>query len=82
MNKVGRVVEVIWDQEGDLRVDFKGQKYVYAPACCLPAAGAALDSLSGGLGVQGDSEISNPADESQDGENTERRRRGGCRKRI
>ena len=47
VNKVGRVVKVIKDQEGDLRVDFKGQQYAYTPACCLPAAGAALDTLSG-----------------------------------
>ena len=33
MNKVGRVVKV--DEDGDIRVDFNGPQFEYAPACCI-----------------------------------------------
>ncbi|KAK7093788.1 E3 ubiquitin-protein ligase MIB2-like isoform X1 [Littorina saxatilis] len=67
---VGRVVKV--DDDGDLRVDFNGLEYIYAPSCCLPASAASGDSLRSerrrGNRV-GASEIRNPADASQASEN-------------
>ena len=64
MNKVGRVVKV--EGDGDLRVDFNGRQYLYAPACCLPATGRDVDSIGGDDAPSGadESEISNPADQA------------------
>ena len=44
MNKVGRVVKV--DEDGDIRVDFNGPQFMYAPACCIRVDRGIVDTLS------------------------------------
>nr|KAG5706472.1 hypothetical protein BaRGS_032865 [Batillaria attramentaria] len=42
--KVGRVVKI--DEDGDVAVAFGRRAYMYAPACCVPAANSRPDELS------------------------------------
>ncbi|KAK7093789.1 E3 ubiquitin-protein ligase MIB2-like [Littorina saxatilis] len=66
--KVGRVKKI--DEDGDLRVDFNNDReYIYAPACCLPAAAASVDTLNSAYSRSRSdvvSEIRNPADGTLD----------------
>ncbi|KAL8587298.1 hypothetical protein ACOMHN_045545 [Nucella lapillus] len=42
VGKVGQVVKV--DRDGDIHVDFHGQRFMYEPQCCMPvAAGTPVD---------------------------------------
>ncbi|KAK7485777.1 hypothetical protein BaRGS_00022958, partial [Batillaria attramentaria] len=45
LGKVGEAVKV--DSDGDVVVDFQGQKWLFNPACLTPAPGQSVDDISG-----------------------------------
>ena len=56
------------DKDGDLRVDFDGLQFVYAPACCLRVDQGTVDTLSStASGGDPVSEIRNVADDKEGG---------------
>ncbi|XP_046342697.2 E3 ubiquitin-protein ligase MIB2-like isoform X1 [Haliotis rufescens] len=48
LGKVGRVVRV--DSDGDIVVSFGSSKWIFNPACCVPAPGERVDDVEAGGG--------------------------------